>query len=40
MYLAHYYYYYYYSVTTSYVTLGVPWTAARWQKNYENAGAP
>jgi hypothetical protein len=22
------------------VTLGVPWTAARWQDNYENVGVP
>jgi hypothetical protein len=32
---------YYNSVTiTSYVMLGVPWTATRWQKNYENVGVP
>jgi hypothetical protein len=23
-----------------YVMLGVPWAAARWQNNYENAGIP
>jgi hypothetical protein len=23
-----------------YVTLGVPWAAARWQDNYENVGFP
>jgi hypothetical protein len=23
-----------------YVTLGVPWAAARWQDNYENDGVP
>jgi hypothetical protein len=23
-----------------YVTLGVPWAAAKWQDNYENGGVP
>jgi hypothetical protein len=33
--------YYYNSVTTTgSVTLGVPWTAARWEKSYENVGVP
>jgi hypothetical protein len=28
------------SVMQWYVTLGVPWAAARWQDNYENVGVP